>query len=1665
MKTVRQLILLLMPAWLWCQQQQQIPLAAISNLSARTKESQRDYLDNFYDRFGKLYHFEDLLIDKKLRNSGEDSGQPSGPSPGGGKNLGGSGTTNAVSYACAGYFKLWYETGSGMDGNSTLEIQRRAILCQVFSDISQFINSPLSSNAGYVQVFVRDMVNMGVSNPANNLTAGLGSMFFSIPLAQNIGGIADNLIWQTIVSGTDAYTNIANPLYTGANNFYHGQISFNFANPNFNWNVTMSSPASNETDMYSVALHEVMHMLGFGSLIDQNGQSKIGAAWPYYTRFDTKLMSPQNIPLITSSYPACSNTRYNWSWNNSLSASILQPGYTGPNGCIADNTNCVNAIKYVGSVTQEVYTPNCFSGGSSLSHFEDQCNPSGQLNNQYFVMANAAGTGATYMKRYPRNEERSAICDMGYSVNNNYGSVPNLTFHSYPGGVCNPSGGVAGINDGITTGGGYAFVTTINTAVNITGVLANDRFISGAGNTFKCMKEIIGTGVVGTPNGVSTLYTPSTPGVHLLRYIPLDANGTEGNITYVYVFVQSGNCTPSNCNIVNNGGFENGNACGQMNYDPVTVDCWTGLTGSVEYFTRNCTANGAMWPVPTNYCVPAADTWDAPNTANNRWIGFFCSGGWTEGIQVQLSSNLSSGGNYVLSFRAFVANSTLASNGPGDLIFGGSAGPIPYVFMNNMTSFPAGITQFASSTIPLNGQWNYFQVPFTVPNGSNWSYMSILSAGWISGFSTVILLDDVSITPANSLLTFTPPAAVCQNQALTNLNQYTSLTGGSFSGSGGSVAFNSGSGFWEFNPGANLALGAYQVIWTKVVNGCSQVLTTTINVVSPGSIAASAPNTNFCANLSNSLVLNSTASPAPGTGAVYTWSPGNIPGQSITVNPQATTTYTVSLQYPNGCVVTDTITLTGVQNCCSSYTTALTTLTSADFASGANNMANAVLYGPVTTSGPPGIINMWFSEFLMAPNAKITVAPGHTLNILSAHLYACGTKMWQGIEVLNGGQIYSHNGALIQGTLIEDAITAIDVNNITAGYNNPPLYLDAVTFNKNQTAIKIQNGNVGQLALPINECIFTSRDLPFTATTWPSWTMPSPGLRFASSPTVGLSSPYGMNNYPFANLKIPFSLQPAQTGIEINNMGMGPVEFGFTYQAGGTIAYNLFDGLGTGVDVLDASLMTMNNVFQNMKSFNTFTGVADGTGIRHRVSNQNNYRLYLTPTTMVSDDGNRFWNCYRSIDANNVWDIDMQYGLFRSDQDVTNIGGFLPGNTGMKVTTNRLFYKIENNEFNNVENGIDFQAVPGVYNFGFGNQTGVYAKLSTIIYNYFGPKVSSSSPILSNEYVDRAISIFGANGSGFVSLAPLNIQSNKINRAFRGISVREMDSHPIDVGGNLIELLDDTYLLQPQYGVEAVRTQNNLSIIQNTISGTGKTFPSATLMFCDDNMGVGSPAITCNLLQNSYKGFDFNFNNPGTKWDHNKMNNLAFGMCLSNGGVIGMQGTSMVASDNEWQGIWMSPDYQTYVDGLSTAASSPLWLSPGPTFWPTVNGASMNDYNSTGRLPASGAVKMCFTSPYAPPPANKSAPVAISTTEADGVSRIELFPNPAAGAFQVKGLHDSEKLHVRVTDVTGKLITETNVTTEGALATIKLSVKDGLYLVQITNEQKEVVRYRLIVEN
>jgi len=795
--------------------------------------------DILYDKDGRKYSLRDLKVDTALRFSDR--------------------AIRTSSTCNTGYFQLYFEANSGLAGTSTTDIARRSVLCQVFSDIATFLptpaGTPLANGTHKVNIWVRDIGQI-ISNPQSSGILGLATAFYSVPSGSTASGIVDNQVWRTINSGTDAYTGLAAPILlqggqynSGSGSYYHGMVALNFSNGGINWNTNTSIPAPTGLyDLYTIALHEITHALGFASLIDFNGNSKFGSA-QYYARYDLFLQTQAGIKLLTNS-GGCS--LYNFGWNSSLTASsTLSPNSGTCGGVIPfnggnDNTNCATALEYFSSnlaTQQKVYTYDCFTGPSSLSHFEDACAPTNLGNNSYFVMSNANGAGVT--KRYLQQEESRVLCDLGYEVTNSYGSTAVWgSSHSYTGSLCSRMG-IAGVNDGINSSGAYTYTGVATTAIPITGILANDYVTPGNVKGFECLEDLYFGGTLSVTSGNSSTtvnYTPpaTAQGATVLRYIPINATtGKRGNITYIYVYVTSANCTPNACNMINNGGFETNSNCGQMNEDtpPPSISCWSVISCNPDLYQRNCAAPNYPLDVtiPTPLCNPPADTWNNGQNNNNSFVGMFGQGAQPfEGIQTTLNSPMNPGNTYLLSFWARVTNNNYlwaTVNQPTHIEMGGGT-TLMAPICPGAGALPPSFSSLGSVVVPNNNQWNYMTIQVTNTQSYPMSVLGLINASYLNQSTAPIylLIDDVSLSPINSAPVLSLPSSLCPSGSIPDLSQYATPANGVFSGPGVSVS----GGIYSFNA-ATAGLGTHTIIYTGTTgNGCPYTVAANVAVVNSG---------------------------------------------------------------------------------------------------------------------------------------------------------------------------------------------------------------------------------------------------------------------------------------------------------------------------------------------------------------------------------------------------------------------------------------------------------------------------------------------------------------------------------------------------------------------------------------------------------------------------------------------------------------------------------------------------------------------------------------------------------------------------------------------------------------------------------------------------------------
>lgn len=840
-------------------------------------------------------------------------------------------------------------------------------------------------------------------------------------------------------------------------------------------------------------------------------------------------------------------------------------------------------------------------------------------------------------------------------------------------------------------------------------------------------------------------------------------------------------------------------------------------------------------------------------------------------------------------------------------------------------------------------------------------------------------------------------------------------------------------------------------------NGCKTTLVTTITPVAPPTISATSasicPGTN--ATLTASGASSFTWSPGPLTGTsvvvsppasqVYTVIGGSgcnstittqvivypnptvsvvanpalgicVPGQTVSLTGSGAGTYTFTngsnTFFTNPAVFTPTsssiytVSLVNSVGCSPPNVTVAVNVSSvcACTVPSPTNILPATLSGTTLLGGSYAINNnltitsgtVLFStaEFLIAPNVTITVNSGAKFETFKAHLYSC-YDMWQGIVVQNGAMI-----EMGQGTLIEDAVNAVDITNYSASTPTIALISGAV-FNRNLDAITINNYPVTSASYPfiISDNVFTSRQFTFTPTSWPFTGF----LKAACTLTSSLASPYCLQGFPFANLKTPNNGLSSRIGISLNAVGLlaNPTNTAtVTYNEifiGDSLdkqKENVFDNLGVGINATASSLRATGNVFQNGRVVSGF----QASGIRSISGSfeQTHLRVFTLVNSLGKVIRNEFYDVYFGIQVSNTFITDIYGNHFFSTQQKSgyNSIAFYAGKFGVNIVTNRFMaLNVSDNKIFNHTNPI---SLTGNYtNLTLGAFSGVAQYVGRINIDRNNIKATNAG-IITTEYVSNAITLQQPllpppGATTFSTDTRLSITDNNIKDVYRGVFMQNWHNgqHP-NVVTNTITLEGDLITGSVrQYGVSGVQC-TSLSIYSNEVKGNASlTNTISTGIYTSVNNNL---SVTCNTVRAIYQGFEFAGSQPvNTTWKGNFMRNNSRGFVLSNNGIIGTQGSATVAIDNQWMGGWAG-NFHTYCIS-SLAANSPIYTRTVAPFYPTLNSGNFvpQSYFGGWVFPASGPSYSCTAPPSIAPPGGGGDPT-LDMIAQDSVAFVTVIP-------------------------------------------------------------------------
>lgn len=252
-------------------------------------------------------------------------------------------------------------TGAGFD-HPELGSARRAALESAFAYYAS-----LMEDAGVADVEIRESFSASPSaNPfAFSAAYYFGSKGFNQPFTK-----------AHLTSGNDPY-----------GPYPDGYLQFNF-HPDLNYNYSVeANPTQQQYDFYTIALHEILHLLGFTSYSTESGES--AASDGVYTSFDQLLTDYSKGPLFEVSGAG-----------PTTEVALPQDG--------ALTSNQIWFELYEGQHAP-VFSPSSFSG-SSLDHFDN-----GRSDHGEYLMHPSLSNGAAF--KLLHEDEVRVLEQLGYAVN------------------------------------------------------------------------------------------------------------------------------------------------------------------------------------------------------------------------------------------------------------------------------------------------------------------------------------------------------------------------------------------------------------------------------------------------------------------------------------------------------------------------------------------------------------------------------------------------------------------------------------------------------------------------------------------------------------------------------------------------------------------------------------------------------------------------------------------------------------------------------------------------------------------------------------------------------------------------------------------------------------------------------------------------------------------------------------------------------------------------------------------------------------------------------------------------------------------------------------------------------------------------------------------------
>ena len=247
--------------------------------------------------------------------------------------------------------------GTGFN-DATLGATRQAALQTAAGTLASYFT-------GYTRTVVIDVTS--VNQPGSSTLAAAGAGFFNIDNSFQRGVVQEHILFGT-------YPNVS-----------LGEMEWNFGK---SWDYD-DDVAGGSFDFKAIAMHELLHTLGFSSFINGNGtgEGSNGTTWSHFDQF---LTDTSGNRLVST-------------------GGVYQGGTILTNGVGGDVFFSGAAAMAVFGGRVPIYSPEIYLAGSSLSHLDTDF-----FTSDAYLMEHAVAAGLA--TRTLSSLELAILTDLGYSV-------------------------------------------------------------------------------------------------------------------------------------------------------------------------------------------------------------------------------------------------------------------------------------------------------------------------------------------------------------------------------------------------------------------------------------------------------------------------------------------------------------------------------------------------------------------------------------------------------------------------------------------------------------------------------------------------------------------------------------------------------------------------------------------------------------------------------------------------------------------------------------------------------------------------------------------------------------------------------------------------------------------------------------------------------------------------------------------------------------------------------------------------------------------------------------------------------------------------------------------------------------------------------------------------